>query len=98
MVSLNCDVHLAEQKLVDLTVVLVDLKRHIISSCKLYLFGCLDYHGYIYTIVNTWRSVCLGIRGSFLINPTRVRCSAQLSYYRYFVYAGHAQKLNLSFV
>lgn len=29
VMSLNCDVHLAEQKLVSLTVVLVDLKRRI---------------------------------------------------------------------
>lgn len=71
VMSLNCDAHLAEQKLVNLTVVSVDLKRHIISTCKLYLLGHLDYHGYNYTIVNTWRSACLGRRYRILINFTR---------------------------
>lgn len=77
--SLNCNVHLAEQKLVNLTVVLADLKGPIISSCKLSVLGCLDWHGYSYTIASTRRSACLGRRCSILINSTRAQRSAQLS-------------------
>jgi len=44
------DHHLDERKIVDLTVLVDNLKRYIISSCKLYLLECLDYHSYNYTI------------------------------------------------
>lgn len=60
--SLNCDLHFAEQKLVKYIVVLAGIKGHTIS-CKLYLPMCLDYCGYNYIIANTWRLACLGRRG-----------------------------------